>query len=157
MNEGFERLRAYLDAEGVSYHVIHHPTDYRARQAAADTGTPAEDFAKTVFVWIDGKPAMAVVPANKGVALGKLAKAVAAEEVRVARESETRELCPDCDLGAAPPFGHLYDLPVYVSVSLAQEERITFNGGTHEDAIQLAWKDFERLVGPRVVRIAKHE
>jgi prolyl-tRNA editing enzyme YbaK/EbsC (Cys-tRNA(Pro) deacylase) len=82
MNEGFERLRAYLDAEGVSYHVIHHPTDYRARQAAADTGTPAEDFAKTVFVWIDGKPAMAVVPANKGVALGKLAKAVAAEEVR---------------------------------------------------------------------------
>jgi Ala-tRNA(Pro) deacylase len=144
MNEGFERLRAYLDAEGVSYHVIHHPTDYRARQAAADTGTPAEDFAKTVFVWIDGKPAMAVVPANKGVALGKLAKAVAAED-------------PDCDLGAAPPFGHLYDLPVYVSVSLAQEERITFNGGTHEDAIQLAWKDFERLVGPRVVRIAKHE
>jgi prolyl-tRNA editing enzyme YbaK/EbsC (Cys-tRNA(Pro) deacylase) len=116
MNEGFERLRAYLDSEGVSYHVIHHPTDYRARQAAADTGTPAEDFAKTVFVWI-----------------------------------------PDCDLGAAPPFGHLYDLPVYVSVSLAQEERITFNGGTHEDAIQLAWKDFERLVGPRVVRIAKHE
>ena len=56
MGEGFERLRAYLDAEGVSYHLIHHPADYRARQTAEDTATPPEDFAKTVFVWIDGKP-----------------------------------------------------------------------------------------------------
>jgi Ala-tRNA(Pro) deacylase len=156
MNEGLERLRAYLDAEGVEYQLIHHRSDYQARQTAADTETKDEDFAKTVFVWIDGKAAMAVVPANKGVALGKLAKVIGAEDVRVARESEMRELCPDCEVGAAPPFGNLYDLPVYVGDSLAQEERITFNGGTHENAIRLAWKDFERLVEPRVVHLAKH-
>lgn len=157
MNEGFERLRAYLDSVGVEYQIIHHRTDYRARETAADTHTPPEDFAKTVFVWVDGKPAMAVVPANKDVALSKLAKAIGAEEVRVARESETRELCQDCDVGAAPPFGHLYDLPVYASASLAREESITFNAGTHENAVRMAWSDFERLVAPSVVRLAKHD
>jgi Ala-tRNA(Pro) deacylase len=157
LGEGFERLRAYLDAEGASYHLIHHPTDYRARQTAEDTATPPEDFAKTVFVWIDGKPAMAVVPANRGVSLRKLARAIGADEVRLARESEMRELCPDCEVGAAPPLGHLYDLPVYVSAALAAEDRVTFNGGTHEHAVQMAWKDFERLVAPRVVRLARHD
>ena len=157
MNAGFDRLREILEAEKVDYEVVHHTKDYGARQTAAHTDTPAEEFAKTVFVWLDGKPAMAVVPADRDVALSKLRKATGAGEVSLAHEADAHELCSDCETGAAPPFGNLYGLPVYVSTSLAEDEKITFNAGTHEAAIRMAWKDFERLVKPQVVQLAKHD
>ena len=151
------RLREYLDQQGVDYEMLHHREDFRAMATAVDTHTPPEEFAKTVFVWIDGKPAMAVLPADKQVALSKLRKALNAEEVRVATERDIRELCPDCELGAAPPFGNLYDLPVYASRSLAEDEEITFNGGSHTNAFRLAWRDYDKLVHPHVLALAKHD
>jgi Ala-tRNA(Pro) deacylase len=157
MQAGFQRLVEYLDRAGVTYHVIHHPVDYRSEATAGHTGTPPAEFAKTVFVWIDGDPAMVVRPASRDVALGRLRRSLGAEEVRVARESELSELCPDCEVGAAPPFGNLYDLDVYVSRSLAQDEEITCNGGTHENAIRIAFADFERLVKPRILALARHD
>ena len=157
MHSGFERLVEYLDEAGVTYHVIHHRSDYRSRATASHTETPPAEFAKTVFVWIDGDPAMVILPATKDVALSRLRRNLGAEEIRVARESEIRELCPDCEVGAAPPFGNLYDLAVYVSKSLAEDEEITFNGGTHENAIRVAFADFERLVKPRILALAKHD
>jgi len=157
MQSGFERLVEYLDQAGVTYHVIHHPADYRSEATAGHTATPPSEFAKTVFVWIDGEPAMVVLPATRDVALARLRKSLGAAAVRVARESEMQELCPDCEVGAAPPFGNLYDLDVYVSRSLAEDEEITFNGGTHENAVRIAFADFERLVKPQILALAKHD
>ena len=62
---------------------------------------------------------MAVLPASKDLALARLRKALGAQEVRLAHESDVHPLCPDCETGAAPPFGNLYGLPVYASASLA--------------------------------------
>jgi Ala-tRNA(Pro) deacylase len=157
MTHGLARLKTFLDGEGVSYLVIHHRADVRAQETAADTDTPPEEFAKTVFLWVDGDPAMAVVPASRDVALGKLRRALGAAEVRLAHEREIRVLCPDCEIGAAPPFGPLYGMAVYASPALARDERITFNGGDHENALRMAWQDFARLVHPRVVPLAKHD
>jgi Ala-tRNA(Pro) deacylase len=151
------RLQRFLDKHRVDYQVIHHRTDYRASATAADTETEPEEFAKTVFLWIDGRFAMAVLPALKHVALSKVRRALDAEDVRLASEREASDLCPDCDVGAAPPFGNLYDLPVYVSASLAEDEKITFNGGSHEDAIRMDFRDFEQLVRPRILKIARHD
>ena len=104
MAHGLDRLKTFLDGEGVSYHVIHHPADVRARETAADTDTPPEEFAKTVILWVDGDPAMAVVPASRDVALGKLRRALGAAEVRLAHEREIGVLCPDCRMpGSAHP------------------------------------------------------
>lgn len=157
MDTGFRHLCEYLDQQGVDYQVHHHAEDVRALTTAADTHTPAREFAKTVFVWIDGQPAMAVVPASEKVALSRLKRGLEAEEVHVAHESDIKELCPDCAVGAAPPLGHLYDLPVYVSSSLAGDEEITFNGGDHRNAIRMRWEDFEKLVQPRVLPLAHRD
>lgn len=151
------RLREFLDAHDVEYEAIHHRVDYRARKTAQDTHTPPAEFAKTVFVRVDGRIVLAVIPASKTVALGKLRHGLAAQDVQLAREWEFSELCPDCEPGAAPPFGNLYDLPVYVSPALAEDEEITFNAGSHQDAIRMAYRDFERLVKPRVLPISKHD
>jgi Ala-tRNA(Pro) deacylase len=151
------RLQKFLDNNRIDYEVIHHRTDYRAAVTAADTDTEPEEFAKTVFLWIDGRFAMAVLPALKHVALSKLCRVLDAEYVRLASERESSGLCPDCDVGAAPPFGNLYNLPVYVSAALTEDEEITFNAGSHEDAIRMDFRDFEQLVRPRVLKIARYD
>jgi Ala-tRNA(Pro) deacylase len=53
-----------------------------------------------------------------------------------------------------PPFGNLYDLPVFVDPSLAEDKQISFNAGTHEELIQMDYRDFERLVAPTVAGLA---
>jgi Ala-tRNA(Pro) deacylase len=151
------RLRDLLDERGVEYKVIHHHTDHTAQQTAYDTRTPLHEFAKTVFVWIDGRFAMAVLPGDQLVSEEKLRLALSAKVVRLASEPEFEALCPDCELGAAPPFGNLYDLPVYVSPSLAEDDQITFNAGSHQNAVRMAYADFVKLAEPEVVPLGRHD
>jgi Ala-tRNA(Pro) deacylase len=154
---GLGRVQQLLDAAGVDYTQIHHRRDYHASKTALDTFTAPDEFAKTVFVWIDGKPAMAVLPANKHLAPSKLRKSIGAKQVHLATESDLKTLCSDCEPGAAPPFGVLYDLPVYASRSLEEDEQITFNGGTHEEAIRMRFADWKKLAQPQMVRLARRE
>jgi Ala-tRNA(Pro) deacylase len=157
MDSALTRVQRLLDAAGVDYVQIHHRRDYRATETAIDTRTPPEEFAKTVFVWVDGEPAMAVLPADKHLAPSKLRRALGAQQVRVASEADAKSLCADSEVGAAPPFGVLYDLPVYASRALEADEEITFNGGTHDEAIRMAFADWKRLVQPKIVPLARRD
>src|SRR6266542_6445441 len=103
---------------------------------------------KTVMVKLDGKMAMAVVPASLRVSLEQLRDAIGAHEVTLADEAEFAALFPDCEVGAMPPFGNLYGLEVYVADVLAEDEQMSFNAGTHTEIIRLRYADFERLVRP---------
>ena len=157
MSEIVKRLHDLLDGSGVEYEIIHHRDDFRAQTTAEDTHTPPGEFAKTVFLWIDGGYAIAVLPATHYVAESKLAHSLGAEKIRLASEFEMQDLCPDCEVGAAPPFGKLYGLPSYVSPLLTRDERITFNAGTHRDAVRMRYADYERLADPQEVPISRHE
>jgi Ala-tRNA(Pro) deacylase len=150
-------LQKLLDDEGVEYEILHHLTDYRARVTAEDTDTPPVEFAKSVFLWIDGGYAVAALPATHFVAPSRMARAIGADEIRLASEFEMADLCPDCEVGAAPPVGALYGLRTYASPVLARDEQITFNAGTHQDAVCLPWAAFERIAQPEVVPLGRHE
>jgi Ala-tRNA(Pro) deacylase len=152
-----ERLQKLLDDNEVEYEVIHHTVDTRAHATATHTHTEDRDFAKTVVVWVDGARAFAVVPASHHVAPSRLARSLGADEVRLATEAEMAESILGCDLGAEPPFGNLFGVPTYASPVLARDDRITFNGGTHRDAVRMRWADYERLAKPRVVPLSRHE
>jgi len=94
---------------------------------------------------------LAVLPGPKHVNLEKLTAALG-KPVRLATELEFSELFPDCELGAMPPFGLLYDLPVYVDESLARDREIFFNAGTHRDAVRMNYEDFARLAKPTMCK-----
>jgi Ala-tRNA(Pro) deacylase len=74
--------------------------------------------------------------------------------VRLASESELVELFPECELGAMPPVGVLFHLPAIVDVSVASQEFIAFNAGTHRDVIHMYYADFDRLTHPAVANFA---
>ena len=149
------RLSDYLDGHSVHYQTIHHMRDYTAQQTAADTGTQGIEFAKTVVVKAEEGYVMAVLPAHHRVDLHKLGTVMGVSEIRLAAEDEIAMLCPDCAVGAEPPFGNLYQVPVYVSDDITRDETITFNAGTHEDVVRMKYRDYEDLVHPRVADFAK--
>jgi len=152
-----KKLREFLDREQVKYVAISHSPAYTAQEIAASAHVRGIEMAKTVMVTLDGKMAMAVVPASRKVGFDLLREAAHAENVQLASEQAFRDMFPGCDVGAMPPFGNLYDMDVYVSKLLAEDEEIVFNAGSHTELIRLAYKDFERLVKPKAARIAYGE
>ncbi len=149
-----QKLKEFLDAHGVEYVVISHSPAFTAQKVAASAHIRGRDLAKTVIVKIDGRMAMAVLPASQKADLNLLRETAGAESVELATESEFRDRFPGCDLGAMPPFGNLYDMAVYVADSLAEDEEIAFNAGSFTELVRMAYRDFERLVQPTVLRFA---
>lgn len=146
-----KRLQEFLDDHGVRYVTVSHSAAFTAQEIAASAHVPGRELAKTVMVKLDGKLAMAVLPASSQVDLELLTRVTGASDVRLADEKEFAECFPGCELGAMPPFGNLYGMDVYVADRLAQDEEIAFNAGSHTELIRLRYADFERVVHPRVM------
>ena len=146
-----QKLKTFLDAQSVKYVSITHSPAYTAQEVAASAHIPGREMAKTVMVKVDGRMAMAVLAANRKVVLQDLREITGAEGVKFATEEEFKNLFPDCEPGAMPPFGNLYGMDVYVAPSLEQNQEIAFNAGTHTEVIKMPYRDFERLVKPKVM------
>lgn len=148
------KLRKFLDSNRIRYLVISHSPAYTAQGIAALTHVSGRKLAKTVIVKIDGVLAMAVLPASLHVDLDRLRSLTGAETVEIATEREFKDAFPDCDTGAMPPFGNLYDMAVYADASLAENEEVTFSAGTHRELVRMNWHELVRLVNPLVDNLA---
>ena len=148
------RIRQYLDQNDVAYERIPHQRDETARQTAHDCHLKPGDFAKVVGLNVDGNQIMAVLPADHYIDLPRFQQGLGAGNIELMTEHSLLTFFPDCEVGAEPPFGNLYGLPVYVAPALTRCETITFNAGTHEEAIQMTYSDFDHLVRPTVMDFA---
>ena len=142
-----ERVRTILDERGVTYEVADHRPAYTAQEVAASQHVAGDSFAKATLLMADGQLVMAVLPAPFRVDLEKSRRALDATEVRLATEAEFQPTFPDSELGAEPPFGNLYGLPVYVDERLTAD-RIVFNAGSHRQTMTIALSDYLDLVQP---------
>ncbi len=152
-----QRLKEFLDRESVRFVSILHSTAYTSQEIAQTAHISGDEMAKCVMINIDGKMAMTVLPASCQVDFGLLREAIGADHVTLAHERDFAELFPQCELGAMPPFGNLYGMPVYVAQKLTEDDVIAFNAGSHRELIRLPYVDFARLVKPTVLTFAVHE
>jgi Ala-tRNA(Pro) deacylase len=152
-----KKLRQYLDSFHVKYATISHPLAYTSQQTASFSHIRGKELAKTVMVKIDGKMAMIVLPASYKVDFQAVKGAAEANMVSLATEAEFESMFAECDVGAMPPFGNLYGMEVYADQKLAEDEEIAFNACSHLELIKLAYKDFERLVKPRMGKFTTTE
>jgi len=148
------KLKEFLDEGKIKYVCVSHSVAYTAQEIAARAHVRGNELAKTVMVKLDGKMAMAVLPATYQIDFNLLKKASGAKTAQLATEAEFKGLFPDCELGAMPPFGNLYGFDVYVAETLAEDDEIAFNAGSHAELIKMSYEDFERLVKPKVVKIS---
>lgn len=144
-------LKTYLNNQGVKFTTIGHSKAYTAMEVAESAHVKGKEMAKSVVLKIDGKLAMAVLPANQKVHAERLKKAVGAKKVEIAQEQEFQENFPGCELGAMPPFGNIYGMDVYVDPHLAEDDEIAFNAGSHTELMWVHYRDFERLAKPKML------
>lgn len=145
-------LREFLNKHHVKFVTIAHSKAFTAQEVAASAHIPGKELAKPVVVKIDGAMALVVVPASFKVDLEAVKAAAGARRVELAGEGEFRDRFPECDLGAMPPFGHLYGMATYVADLLATDQEIAFNACTHSELFRLKYADFARLEKPMVGR-----
>lgn len=150
------KLKEYLNENNVKYIKISHSPAYTAQEIAASIHTPGKELAKTVIVKVRDGYAMAVLPATHRINFDLLKKVMGTEAIRLADEKEFKDIFLDCEVGAMPPFGNLYNLPVYVASALSEDKEIVFNAGTHIDVIRMGYSDFKKLVKPIVANFSEH-
>ncbi len=143
------KIKEFLDEHKIKYTIIQHSAAYTAQEIAASAHISGRELAKTVMIKVEGKIAMAVLPASFKISFDQLKSALNVEKVRLAYEQEFSDKFPDCEVGAMPPFGNLYGMEVYVAESLADDEEIAFNACYHTELIKMKYKDFENLVKPK--------
>ncbi|MCK4271466.1 YbaK/EbsC family protein [bacterium] len=152
-----KKVAQFLDNHKVKYVMVKHSTAFTAQEIAASAHIPGKELAKTVMVKLDGTMAMAVLPASYRVDFKGLKKLTGAKKVELASEDEFQRLFPECEIGAMPPFGNLYDMAVYVANPLPDDDEIAFNAGSHTELIRLHYADFQRLVEPVVADFGQKE
>ncbi len=150
------KLAKYFRDNGIEFQEMAHRPAFTAQEVAAAQGVKGKRVAKVAMVSADAKTAMLVLPASYRIDFTKLKGALGIKEARLAKEDEFSSLFPECDTGAMPPFGNLYDVPVYVDRSLTEDPQIVFQVGNHRDTMKIAYKDYARLARPLVAEFAVH-
>jgi Ala-tRNA(Pro) deacylase len=145
-----KKLKEFLDMHKIKYISITHSPAFTSQEIAAAAHISGKELAKTVIAKVNGGMVMIVVPAHEHVNFAALKQATGTT-ADLASESEFKSKFPECEVGAMPPFGNLYDMPVYISGELSKQEQITFNAGSHSELVQLSYSDFSRLVNPKVM------
>lgn len=144
-------VKEFLDQNHVKYISIDHSPSFTAQEIAASAHVSGKQLAKTVILKLGGKLAMVVIPATDHINFSELKDFTGKKDVDLAKEAEFKSRFPGCEVGAMPPFGNLYGMPVYVSSHLIDQGEIAFNAGSHSELLKMSWEDFEKLVHPQVI------
>ena len=145
-----ERMEEYLRENDVPFEIMAHRTAYTMPEVAAALGVSGKQVAKVVIVRADDRMLMFVVASPDRLDFDRVRASLGAQSISLAKENEFASLFPGCATGAMPPFGNLYDVPVYVDQALAEQTDIVFRVGTHRHTMKVAYADFERLAQPTV-------
>ena len=148
-----KKLKMVLDEAKVPYEVYNHALAYTAQEIAARQHVSGNELAKVVMIEADDQLVMGVIRGNDKIALHVVEESLNVRHARLATEDEFIARFPECEVGAMPPFGHLFGLSVYVDPALTKDEYIYFNAGNHVQTVRLRYQDFARLVQPQVVRL----
>ena len=152
-----KKIQDYLEKEKIAYKTSHHNTAYTALEVAGAEHIPGKQMVKSVIVKTgDNTYLMCVLPAIHLIDFEKLKKVSQLYDLRLAEEEEIAKIFPDYEIGAEPPFGHLHGLKVFADSILEEDEEIAFNAGTHTDVVRIKFKDFKRVVNPRIADIGTH-
>ena len=149
-------LQSFLDEMGANYRVSHHPTVYTAQMLAEIEHVPGRKVIKPVVVQADGEFVMCALPASYRIDLDELKDQLQADTVRLVEEPKLAELFPGCELGAAPPIGRMFGMTTLMDESLVADDRVTFQAGTHEDAVTMSLAEYRRVAQPEMAHFGRH-
>ncbi len=154
MEKCLDRLKQYLHDHGVACQTGHHREVFTMQEVAAEIGEKGRYVAKVFIASADGNPLMLVLAAPDHVEYERVRLFLGVEHVERAHEEQLSTLFPDCEVGAMPPFGNLYGVPVCLDRALAEMSHITFQAGSHRETMTIPTDDYIRIVKPKITRFA---
>jgi Ala-tRNA(Pro) deacylase len=140
----------FLKERNTPYELIPHRDTYDSQRMAAAIHVSGREVAKTVLLRAGGGYVVAVLPANQSIDLVRVARALDVRSAELATEIEIAEHCPDCEMGALPPFGSKYGMETLLEDSLLEVDEIVFEGNSHHESIRMKSADFRQLEDPLV-------
>lgn len=143
----------YLDSQDIDYTLVPHSTSFTAQETAANAHIKGNQLSKVVIVSNDDKLMMIVVPANCILMQQSIARLLSSPDVSIVPEYQFRDHFPECETGAMPALGNLYEMDVLIAKDLVKQEFITFSGGTHNILIRMRTDDYMRLSGARSISV----
>jgi len=150
------RVKEFLDQSGVDYQISEHTPTFSAQQMAAAEHEPGRFVAKPVIVKVDDEYIMCVLSACSKINLAALKQQLGAKSVELAEEADIGRIFADCDLGAEPPFGELYGLSTVMDETMADDDHIVCQAGTHDKSIRMSMADYRKLAKPRILDFSYH-
>jgi Ala-tRNA(Pro) deacylase len=147
-------LQSYLDRFNVRYLKTEHPVAYTAQSLAQAEHVSGHQVIKPVLVEADGQMIMCALPACGRIDLDALRDNLEADSVRLVDEQSLKEVFRDCEIGAEPPIGALFGLPTIADESLLTQHNVTFQAGTHHEAVTMSMDDYRRLAQPGIGKFA---
>ena len=151
-----DRLRAVLTKAGVAFTETHHKPVYTSAEAAEVRGVSLHSGAKALIVKANKEHMMIVLPADLSLDSSGLRKLLKCKRLRFATREEVGRIT-GLTPGAIPPFGSLFGLPTLCDETLAENERINFNAGSHSDSCQMRYADYVSCESPRIAKVAKRD
>jgi Ala-tRNA(Pro) deacylase len=148
------KLEELLVSRHIAFQRLPHRRTYTANRMAQALHVKGKEVAKTVLLRTGRGHMVAVLPATHHIDLEQLRDELHEPELALASEEDMDRLFPDCERGAVPPFGSLYDVPTIMDDSLSEDETIVFEGPNHEQAIRITLRDYEALEHPRHAHFA---
>jgi Ala-tRNA(Pro) deacylase len=145
-------LKKFLDENNVKYVTLGHSTAYTAQEVAHCAHVCGKSLAKTVIILMDDRMAMVVMPATSRIRWDRFSKAMGTDFIELADEEDFTDRFPDCEIGAMPPFGNLYGLPVYMDETLCLADEISFTAGSHSEVLKMSLQDYLKLVKPMTLQ-----
>ena len=153
-----DRLKQYLDRERAAYETLPHREVFTAREVAAESHVAERQLAKVLAIREEGNGhLMVVLPAACRLDLNALKHAAGRHRLSLVQEDEMARLFPDCEIGAMPPFGHLYGMPVYIDACFPRAPTIVFQAGNHHEVMRMPYAEYVRLVKPVLGEFCLHE
>ncbi len=145
-----KEVEEFLRTSNVKYRTVRHARAYSSQEIAEAAHVPARRLAKVTMIRLGDRIAMAVLPANEMVDVVSLGKLAGVDRVEIATERDFQNRFPDCEVGAMPPFGHLWGMPVFVSDTFRRSDDIAFEAGSHTELLEMPYEEYERLEQPKV-------
>ncbi|HON77554.1 MAG TPA: YbaK/EbsC family protein [Spirochaetota bacterium] len=149
-----EKIKKFLDRNHVHYETITHTPSFTAQGTAHSAHISGKEVVKTVILKVRDEMVMIALPANYKLNMDHMRNIFGTHEVELAHEEEFRDIFPDCEVGAMPPFGDLYGIDVFVADELTKDREIAFNAGTHTELIKLSFSDYDKLEHPRIIQLS---
>jgi len=148
------KIKSYLENNKYHFQVLEHaPTD-TSLENLSTAKCPPNQMAKVLIFEIDKKKSFVILPSDEVVHLGTLKDSLETRHVKMLTEYDLEDSFSECEVGATPPFGQLYEMPVYLSGHFQKDQEMFFNGGTHTDLVRMPYQEFLIVENPKILNFS---